>query len=232
MGDRMDELVERFTHAVVKSIESEALSGSNTAQLDRFASAVTASVLRAASTEFPSTVGPALHRALVDELGPALRESMHKDLGPGVVALLRSPDVEAALGETAHDVAKHAVLGSNEGLAELAEQRRHNEGGSPLGAFGEFFGERTWLLAVLVTALVFAVPLVWLWRERRLDRRYRDEAVRRNARAAALLDAIEASGEDASSRRILAKLREQFVEERGAPIPEPPTPSHPRPRPA
>ncbi|AKU99045.1 hypothetical protein AKJ09_05709 [Labilithrix luteola] len=233
MNARIDELVSRFTRAVVTSVEAEALSDTNKAELERFASAVTATVLRATSTEFPHSVGPALHRAIVDELGPALRESMHNDLGPGVVALLHSPELKAALGETAHDVAKHAVLGSNEGLAELAEKTRHNEGGSPLGVFGEFFGKRTWLLAVLVTALVFGVPLVWLWRERRADRRYRDEAVRRNARAAALLDAMEASGEDASSRRILEMLREQLVAEPAvAPTHEPPTPSHPRPRPA
>lgn len=237
MNERIDQLVTRFTHAVVTSLESEALSDTNKAELDRFAAALTASVVRAASTEIPASVAPALHRAIVDELGPALRESMHKDLGPGVVALLHAPELQAALGETAHDVAKHAVLGSNEGLAELAEKRKRDEGGTPLGAVGAFFSERTWLLAAVVTALLLAVPIVWLWRDRRAARRYRDEAVRRNARAAALLDAIEASGEDASSRRILEMLREQFVAEPAIEPPhepprEPPTPSHPRPRPA
>jgi hypothetical protein len=163
--EAIQELSAGVAAGVVKGITTEEMAP------ERFAGAVTQQIMRSASAEISKSIAPAMHQAIVDDLGPAMRESMHKDLAPGFAAMLKSPDVQSALAETSREVARQAVLGSNEGLAELAEKRKRDEGGAPLGSIGAFFMRRTWLLALLVAAAVFSVPIVWLLRERRATKR-------------------------------------------------------------
>lgn len=253
MAGYTDKLVGQFSHALALAIArdfgaatdglvrhsvdtalDEATSGAARAKMERLAAAVTSSVMRSAASTLPESVGPALQKALVDEMGPALRDVMQRDVAPGMAAMIRSPDFQAALSDTTRQVAREAVLGSNEGLAELSEKRKREQGGMPLGAVGAFFAARTWLLVLLIAAAVFSIPITWLWRERVAARRYRDDAERRNARAAALLGAMEASDQGVPPSRLLQMLREQLLAETTqAPAPaEPPMgrppPSRPR----
>jgi len=197
----------------VDSAFAAAMSPQHKQQLEQFTAAIMGSVMRGAAQEIPSAFGPALHKTMVDDVGPALAEMMHKDFAPGMAAMIKSPDFKAALGETAREVAHQAVLGSNEGLAELSEKRKNDAGGMPLGVVGAFFAGRTWLLGALVVAAMFSVPLLWLIRDRRQARRFREEAERRNARAAALLGAMEAAPDGQWSSHMLRMLREQLLEE-------------------
>ena len=220
-----------MTNDTIDAALDGAASPAHRQKLDQLTGILVSSVMRSAACEIPSSIGPAMHEAMLDELGPALREILRKDIAPGMADALTSPAFKAALGETSREVAYRAVLGSNEALAELAE-RQDREGGSPLGAF---FAGRTWLLVAIVAAVVLAVPLVWLLRDRRLARRYREDMERRNARAMALLGAMQSAPEGAWSTHVLALLREQLLDEtkpgREAERPSPPRSSRPhRPR--
>lgn len=255
MTAQTDKLVSRFVHSLMgelargldedlgpamttitsKSIDAamnSAMTPAHQQQVERFTAAIVASVMRGAAQEIPQSVAPALHKAMTDEIGPALSEMMRVDVAPGLAAIFRSPDFKAAFAETAHDAARQAVLGSNEALAELAEKRKRDEGGSPLGSIGAFFSSRMWLLGALAVAAFLALPLVWLVVERRRAEQYRQGAERRNARAAALLGAMEAAPDGAWSRRLLEMLREQLLEQTTpAKVEEPPPSSGPHTRP-
>ncbi len=238
MTAHMTKLVEQFTQAFmvgftrsVGEVDLGPAADKLQARADGIAASITASVARSLAKEVPESIAPALHKAIVDDVGPAMGEVMHKDVAPGFASMMKSPDVQAAFAQTTREVARQAVLGSNEGLAELAEKKKRDEGGSPLGTIGAFFATRTWLLVLLVAAVVFAIPLIWLLRERREATRYREEAERRTNRASALLAAIERNGEQGWSNNVLELLREQLIGEsaarrdgRDAPAP----PSEPR----
>lgn len=202
---RLDELVSSLANAVVRAVDSafdEALSDRNQKAVDRFASAITTSVMRSAAGEIPESIAPAIRKAMVEELGPGLAEA------------IRSPEMKAALGELSHDVARSATLGANNALAELDEKRKEKEGGMPLGGVGAFFAGRTWLLAALVVGLILAIPLAWLLRERRRSRRMQEQAMLRTERAAALLSALEASRDKgAVSPDMITFVRKQLLGE-------------------
>lgn len=210
--------------AIGRSIDSglnSAMSPAHQRQMEGFSRALVVSMMRSAAEELPQT------------MGPAMRTMMQRDLTPAMAEMLRSPEFTAALGDATHEIARQAVLGSNQGLAEAAEQRKHDKGDNPLGLIGEFFAKRLWLLVLLGAALVFSVPIWWLARERQIARRYREDAQRRNARAAALLGAMEAAPDRAWSSKILVMLREQLLEETTETKPsnnaKPPDVSHPGP---
>ncbi|MDB4934012.1 MAG: hypothetical protein JWP87_984 [Labilithrix sp.] len=226
MTAHMTKLVEQFMRAFVNAFAQSAgelgpSADALQARADRFASTLSASVTRSIATEIPQSLAPALHKAIVDDLGPAMGEVMQKDMAPGFAAMMKSADVQSALAQTTREVARQAVLGSNEGLAELSEKKQRNEGGSPLGTIGAFFVTRTWLVVLIVAAVVFAIPILWLLRERRTATRYRQDAERRANRASALLAAIERSGDRGWSNNVLELLREQLVGDEGTRASEP-----------
>lgn len=222
----MQEISRALTDGIVEGLSDERMSELVEKLSARLTGALVTSSMQAVAREIPQSIAPALRQAIVDELGPAF------------AATLRDEQLRGALGETSHEIARQAVRGSNAALAELAEQQRREEGGRPLGAIGVFFGERMWLLAVLGAALVFLIPIVWLYKEHRSARRYREETERRNARAGALLGAIEATGQSALPPELLAMLREQLLESPSEAAlgererPPPPASGPPRPSPA
>jgi hypothetical protein len=236
MTAQTDKLVGRFIHSFMrelargldedlapamgtitsKSIDSameSAMSPAHQQQIDRFSAAIVSSVMRGAAQEIPQSLAPAMRKAMTDDLGPALADMMRDDLTPGMAQMFRSPEFKAAFAETAHDVARQAVIGSNDALAELAEKKQRAEGGTPLGSIGAFFSSRMWLLGALIVVVALGVPILWLVRERQRSARYREQAERRNARAAALLGAMEAAPDGAWSSRLLEMLREQLLED-------------------
>ncbi|MBS2019878.1 MAG: hypothetical protein JST00_43850 [Deltaproteobacteria bacterium] len=209
----------KVTKGAVDGAFDAAMSPEHQAKIAAMIAATVASAMRAVANEIPATMAPAFKKAMADDIGPAVREMMARDLAPGMAAMVRSPELKNAMGETAREIARQAVLGSNEGFAELAEKREHDKGGNPLGVVGTFFMGRTWLLAALTTALVLAIPIAWLTRERRLSRKQQLEIERRNARASALLGAMEAAPDGRWPSELLAMLREQLLDE---------TPKNPR----
>lgn len=78
-----------------------------------------------------------------------------------VSSLLTSPELSAALAKTTREAARQAVLGSNDALAELADKRRRENVGGPLGALDQVFEGRTWLAALLMVGLLLSGPALW-----------------------------------------------------------------------
>ena len=106
---------------------------------------------------------PALHRMVVDEVGSALPELMRDSVAPALASMLSSPAVQSSIALTAREAAHQAVLGSSDGLAELADRKSRERGA--LGAVDQLFEKRTWLAALLVAVLVLGGPTLWLLRE-------------------------------------------------------------------
>jgi hypothetical protein len=235
-------LVARFTSVLVESLSSEMdRLGPALARLseptEKYVAGLTAAMVRAASDELARSMGPAMRTAITEEIGPALRQAMAEDLGPGLAAMLRSAELNDALGGAVRVASRQAVLGSNDALADLAEHRSEDRSEAPLGAVGQLFTQRTWLLPLLITAAIFSIPVVWLLRDRAATKRARAESDRRAARAGALLAAMELERDGGRSSEVLALLRRELapddVVEEGATEDRPRVARRPpRPRPA
>jgi hypothetical protein len=205
---RVEMLAGTVGRAAARAFVEEASSEDSRAKLQSLGSALSVSILRSAGRELPETLSPTLESALRDHLGPAIRDAMREDVAPALAGVVRTPDVQDALGDTVHKLARQAVLGSDEGIAEL--ERRKRAGRSPIGTL---FAERTWLVVILSVAVLLTLPLALLWRERVHAKRFRAEAERRDARAAALLGAMESASEGAPMSQILQMLRQQLFAE-------------------
>lgn len=196
-----------LTRRAVSAALDEALAEGRQAKMEKFMTNMTSALSKTLAAEM-STISPALSKAIKEDLGPAAGEVLKKE----TVGLLGSPELKDALAGIVREVSRQGVLGTNDGIAELAEKRRVEGKNAPLGAIGTFFSERTWLIGGLITALFLAIPIVWLMRQHRDAKRYRDEAERRANRAAALLAALqtlERLNED-SKEEVLSLLREEL----------------------
>ncbi|MDB4941124.1 MAG: hypothetical protein JWP97_658 [Labilithrix sp.] len=201
----LQELSSGVTQGVVDGLSSDELANRLDVLVRRLTHAVLASVTDMMTPELQERT---------QQMASALASSIAGEVMRSAMKEFSSPEVQASLGVAARELAKQAVLGSNDALAELAEKRKEGDrAAAPLGTVGRFFATRTWLLVAIVTGLIFALPLLWLVRERRRDRRVKLESDRRRDRAAAILSAIEAGGEAGFSARTLALLRAQLLDE-------------------
>jgi hypothetical protein len=160
MREEMAPAVAELTrHAVAAAMEG-ALAEGNRAALERLASGMTRSAtqaaMRAMAEEIPNELAPAMRRAMTEEITPAMREMMREAVAPSIAEMVRSPELASALGATTRVVAREAVLGSNEGMAQL-EQR-----GKPglLARVATLFGRYSWVLWVAAMATVGLIT--WL----------------------------------------------------------------------
>ncbi|MBX3188361.1 MAG: hypothetical protein KF819_15190 [Labilithrix sp.] len=161
MQRAMRELSAEVSQGVIDGLTDE----ERDARVQRLVATITAATMRSAAGQISDTLAPAIRKAIVEEMGPGLGDA------------LKAPAFKAAMAELSYDVARAAVMGSNEALAELAEKQRRDEGGAPLGTIGAFVAPRGWMLGALVATLILGAPLAWLWREhRRLKRRVNDQS--------------------------------------------------------
>ncbi len=107
------------SQVAVDAVLSQSTSAANEKRMAELISVATAAATRSAiesmATEMPRTLGPALSEMLRDSVTPAVR---------GVVS---GPEVRSSLGTIAFELSRQAVLGSNEGMAEL-EREHHKKG--------------------------------------------------------------------------------------------------------
>jgi hypothetical protein len=158
MRDAFRGTSESLTEGVVEGLGSDAM----TRNMDKLVTQLARSFVVALASSLP-TLTPAIQKAVAEDLGPAMTTLLRQELAPAFAGLLDSPDVQAAVGKTTRQVAHQFVLGSNEGLAELAEKEKKNEGGQPVGTVASLFQGRVWLAPALVGA-VFLVLMAWmLW---------------------------------------------------------------------
>ena len=126
-----------------------------------------------------------------------------------------------ALAETSHDIGKNAALGTAEGVAEAAKKDEHNLARLAL----EILSTTTFLALLAGLTVVLLGALVWLLRQRRDARRYRERADRRTAIAAALLE--NADTQEPTLQKLLAQVAELLTEDLAV-GPEKPRPTPPR----
>lgn len=195
-----------LTRRAVSAALDEAMSERNQAKSQSFATNLTSALVKTLAAEM-STLSPALRKAIKEDIGPVVGEVVEKQ----AVDLLSKPEMKTAIAGVVREVARQSVLGTNDGIAELAEKRKAESGSSPLGIFGTFFSERTWLIGGLVAVALLAFPLFWLIRQQRAAKRYREDAERRSNRALALLAAIQTlKPSNEQSREVLSLLRQEL----------------------
>lgn len=144
------------TRAAVDAALEQATSPVNQRRIEQIAAAAADSAVRNSM------------RALADELprtmGPALATAVRSDLAPSLQALV-GPELRNVIAQTAYEVARQAVLGSNAGLAEL-EQRQTKTG--TLARMTGWLSHGGWYLAAAI-GMVFALftAIVILFRRTR-----------------------------------------------------------------
>lgn len=202
---QMAGLVAYLTHAVVAALKQEL------ANLGPTVSEIAKSSVNSA---FDAVLSPE-NEAKAARYGAGVTRAM----GPAFADLLRTPELKAAVGDLTKTIAYEAVNGSTEAMAEQVEARR-NHGTGPLATILEFFSTRLWLVALLGATLVFAIPIVWLVRERSRANHYRVENERQRARAEALLEVLDAAADEPWSANLGALLKDRIREASRAPSSE------------
>jgi hypothetical protein len=140
------------TRAAMESAVEEASSPETTRRLQGIAVGTATLATRAAMQEMNSDLV-----SMMGTLGPAIRATMTDDVEPGVHELLNSSEVRSALAAAAFEMSRQAVLGSNEGLAELEQKRRKT---GLLARLSGAFASATWLLPLFLA--VCAATIVTL----------------------------------------------------------------------
>jgi hypothetical protein len=163
-----------FSGSVTEGVGQGLGSDAMAASMDRLMRQLARSFM-VAMLESMRTLGPSLARSIREDLGPALRESLRDEVGPGIASVFDAPELQKALARTAQSVAHEAVLGSNAALAELAEQKKHDQGGQPLGTVAQLFGGRSYLLMGLALLLLVILPFGWMAWQLATVRRYLEQ---------------------------------------------------------
>jgi hypothetical protein len=155
------DLSESFTEGMGDGLGSDAMAANMTKLVRELTRAFTLAL-----AESVRGYAPAMQKAITQDLGPAISDTLHKELAPGVASMLDAPELQAALGQTTREVAHQAVLGSNEGLAEVAEKQKHDEGRQPLGTVARFLTSNMWLVIAIPAAIIVGL-LLWMLKQLR-----------------------------------------------------------------
>jgi hypothetical protein len=167
MRSAIIDLSEGVTEGIGQGLGSDAM----TANMEKLMRQLARSFMLA-MLDSMRTLGPTLERSIKEDLGPALRTSMRDEIGPGIASVLDAPELRTALGHTAQAVAHDAVLGSNAALAELAEKKKHDEGGQPVGTIAALLEGRSYVLIALGVLVFLVLPIVWMLWQLTTVRRY------------------------------------------------------------
>lgn len=157
-ADEFGGATEILTRRATAAALDEALSSGREARFRQIAVGISAALMKTTADELTTTLGPALRKVIEDDIAPAMGSTIRKQLAPALQQLLTSPEVKSAVAGIVREASRQAVLGSNDGLAELAEKRAHDAKSSPLGIIGTFFSQRTWLIGALVMGAILAIP--------------------------------------------------------------------------
>lgn len=218
-------IIERASAATVEASMSAALNDRSRQQVERFAVAVTATVVDAALdtliARMDDDLGPAIRRMIRDEIGPGMAEAMRQHIGPATAGMLTDDQMQQALADTAQVVGRNSVFGANQGMIEVGQGEP--VGGGPMTGFGETLETVLWMLgaAVLVLLLLIVVLGLGLWRifarsqELTQENKLREEALVGMARAVEAAeetdaDIVESVLRDIQDRDGADRLREKL----------------------
>lgn len=208
-ADALEEALARYTAVVGEELGSSvarAVSREMEAVLDAEMIGPDRLVEISASVSQGITEGLAV--GMREEIGPAMREMIRDDIAVAVEEAL-DERLEAALGRAARTMAREAVIGATEAMAEGQEGRR---GGGVRGDLRGLFeqGEDVaqWGTAAVILLVVFALLAIsalayWAWRSRRDARRNREAL-------STMVGAIERVEDREWSPELLAILRDAY----------------------
>lgn len=161
-----DAITRAAARAAVEATISEMSSAKTQRQMQELAVSTATAGTRAAMEEMSKQMS-----LMLVTLGPALRTTLNDDVGPGVRDAFGNPNIQAALGATAFELARQAVLGTNQGMADLEE--RHKKVGT-LAKITSLISA-SWVIPV-VLAIALATVIVFLLRRRAHARAHESEA--------------------------------------------------------
>jgi hypothetical protein len=192
MGRELGPELERVITGSVDASIREMASEQNISRLERLSAGLTDSVMRGVLIAMRSGIAPEF-----------AREVLHDVVRPGLIAMLDA-EMNHALGVTAYEVSRQAVLGAEAGLAG-----RHE---------GQGILQR-WLLAgpsaivAWLVLLALVLGLVWLAvRSRRLKR----DNERKQAALVSLATALKATESAPWARELRETLRHQLRDQAGS----------------
>jgi hypothetical protein len=186
-------LNEDISPAVTKTVEDVvggAVAAAMRPENKRLASSFIDGVTRSTITAFTQStaqglrddLGPALNKVIADDLGPAMKKVIEQDLGPALSKMINDdlkPAMANALGGESNtmigalvrEITKEAVLGANDGMAELGISLDRKDSPAGIGIFG-------WtaiILALLVVILGILLTRTILTRRHLEQERARSE---------------------------------------------------------
>ena len=105
---------------------------------------------------------------LREEIGPVVRELLVQEVGPGIQEML-DEEFNAAIGETARQLAFYATIGTAEGLRQIEaddpeEPSAIERLGGGVAGLADSLGWAFWLIVAILGAILLAV-LVWVIRQ-------------------------------------------------------------------
>lgn len=177
-GAALEEALARYTGVVGEELGAS-VTEAVLRQMEGVLDAPAAERLEAISASMSAGIAEGLSRGLRDEVGPALREVIREDVAVAIEEAL-DERLEAALGRAARTMAREAVIGATEAMAEGQEGRRGGGVRSDLrGLFEQGEDVAQWGTAAVLLLVLFAVLAIgalayWAWRSRRDARRNRE----------------------------------------------------------
>jgi hypothetical protein len=179
-------LIRRSVDAALDS----ALSDEHVAGMENMVHRVGGAAATEVSAALRDEVGPALAATIERDIGPAIAVLLARDMLPAAGRGLASPDMQAALVETAASLARGAAMGTSEGLDEVAEQNRRDGEESTVSFFGRSLALGVVVAMVVAVAfgVLFIVMTVLLVRSNRHQRRLVEESRQREERFLAVLE--------------------------------------------
>jgi hypothetical protein len=176
---------------------------------------VARSVKEAAKGLRDAEIGEQISTAMTEQVGPAMQKALRENIGRGLAEVLKDEEVRRELGETARVLGREMVAGATEALAQAQPP---NQVGSTLdrisqlaGKGSRLFDSITWVLGLIILAL--AVLIVRLMAQ---AKRYREDAHRREAEARLLEEVAKASEGKPWSNELVTTLKERLKREEEA----------------
>ena len=216
-ANRIGALGSRYATGMLQGFTRDVAPQIGPAITEMTRSAVRSAMSEAMKPDNQNGITTAISTAMTRDLGPALQKVISENLAVGMAEALRKDEVKRALGETAHLLGREIVLGVNEGMTKIQEDKAKGEP-SALGSLGSLANQSsniasgiTWVLVAVV--LVLGGLLAKLLMQ---ARKYKSESEEQVAATRLMTEARKASEGKPWSGELLAALESRFpAAERG-----------------
>lgn len=194
-----------------------AIAGMVRTTIDEAMTEILSEKREASVTRMASDVGGAMTASMMEEIGrgleddvvPAMLRSYENQVSPALARELGDPELRAALGALAHDLAHQAVLGTNEGIVRLADRDPALDRGA-LGTLGRrmTLGWAAGVALAMGLGLALVVLVILLLKGTAQRRHLEDDIRRREAMLMSLVGSTLMHDSTPEERReVLEQLR-------------------------